>query len=68
MIDRAALAGMAIGAGAVLLAQQLFATTPVFGAIAIAFVLIVLGGVAWGDLRFQRERQERVGRRVKTDR
>lgn len=68
MIDRAALAGMAIGAGAVLLAQQLFATTPLYVPIGIGCLLIMLGGVSWSDLRFQRERQERVGRRVKSDR
>lgn len=68
MIDRAALAGMAIGAGAVLIAQQLFATTPLYVPIGVGFVLFVLGGVAWGDIRFQRERQERVGRHAETDR
>jgi fatty acid desaturase len=68
MIDRAALAGIAIGAGAVLIAQQLFATTPLYVPIFVGFLLVLLGGVAWGDLRFQRERQERVGRRAETDR
>lgn len=68
MIDRAALAGIAIGVGAALIARQLFATTPLYVPIAIGFVLVLAGGLVWGDLRFQRERLERVGRRAETDR
>lgn len=68
MIDRAAVAGMAIGAGAVLIAQQLFVTTPQYIPIAIGFVLVLTGLLLWGDLRFLRERQERVDRHAETDR
>lgn len=66
MIDRAALAGMAVGVGLLLAFEQVFTNTPSWAALAVGGFLFAIGGVAWGDLRDQQH--ERLDRRAETDR
>jgi thiol:disulfide interchange protein len=51
MVDRAVCAGAAVGAGLLLIVQQVFADTPTWGLMLIGIVLVVLGIVGWSDLR-----------------
>ena len=57
MIDRALVAGIAIGIGAALIFSQLFASSPVIGIFGVGVLLVAGGGVYFWDLREQRERE-----------
>lgn len=51
MVDRAALAGMALGVGVLLIAQQVFANSPSWALLAIGIFVFVIGAIVWSDLR-----------------
>jgi hypothetical protein len=57
MIDRALIAGIAIGIGATLIASQLFISSPVIGVFGIGVLLVAGAGVYFWDLREQREQE-----------
>lgn len=56
MIDRAALAGIAIGAGLLLLFEQVFSVSPVIALVFVGGLLFVCGLVVFWDVREQHER------------
>lgn len=64
MIDRAACAGVAVGAGLLLLFEQVPTESPNFGLIVVGFLLVLGGGLVWGDLRdvFHNEKEMQRGR------
>lgn len=51
MVDRAALAGMALGVGLLLIVQQVFANSPSWPLLAIGIFVFVIGAIVWSDLR-----------------
>lgn len=57
MIDRALVAGIAIGIGGTLILSQLFRESPSFIAIGVGIVLVALAGVAFSDLREERHEE-----------
>jgi len=50
MVARAVAAGIAVGAGAMMVAPQVVADTPAVGLVAIGLIFIILGMTAAGDL------------------
>lgn len=51
MIDRAAIAGMALGVGLLLILQETFSNSPSWPVLMIAGISVVIGAIVWSDLR-----------------
>jgi hypothetical protein len=64
MIDRAALAGAAVGVGLLLIGQQVFSESPSWVSLGLGIAAVVLGAILWSDLH-ESSRRESIKRRLR---